>query len=163
MCHGARRDGKSRDIIRGIPKAERRMKVQSTMRKGALAVSFFLLGLAVGAPAVRALPGDRTEEEDRQPCARPPSPGQARPMIVRYYAREGEWAGQYIIREIAQMRFTRPRRDAVEAHVRYLYHCIIDRCGGGLDDGYDQRIFYFECRGDRWRVVRMGGYMSAQL
>jgi hypothetical protein len=145
-----------RPIIRGVNKPAR----------AALLLCSALLLCAV-APSV--VLGDLVERprpppsENRGPgCRGGITQAQARPLIVRYYQTQGEWAGQYIIRNIERTRFVRLAPDRVQAHVRYLYHCILDRCGG-LDDGYDQRVFHMECRNDRWRVTRMDGYMSAEL
>jgi hypothetical protein len=87
----------------------------------------------------------------------------ARRMILRYYASRGEWSGQYEIAQIERMRMDRRAEDRIEAHTRYRYHCIVEQCGGNQQVGTDQRIFYFQRRGDAWQIVRMGDHMSARI
>lgn len=136
-----------------------------------------LLGTAAGARAVfggeRMLfrgpreptkPQERTREPENE---RAPEVGlterEARPLVTSYYASHGQWAGQYVIDRIPRMGFVQRGPHRIHAHVRYRYRCVLDRCGGAMQTGYDQRVFYLERRGGEWEVVWMGGYMSADM
>lgn len=88
---------------------------------------------------------------------------EARPLVESYYASHGQWAGQYVIDDIPRVRFVQHGPDRIHAHVRYRYRCVIGRCGGAQQTGYDQRVFYFERQDGKWKIIWMGGYMSADM
>jgi hypothetical protein len=112
-------------------------------------------------------PDQQTPIVPRPAVVEPPASAElteadARRQIPRYYAARSEWAGQYVMRNIARMRLDRVAPDRVEAHTGYNYQCILPSCSGA-SDGYDARIFYFQRSGSSWRIVRMGDHMSARL
>jgi hypothetical protein len=113
--------------------------------------------------ATRSPPPQEQERRPRPSADIELTMAQARPMVKRYYEGYGPWAGQYVMDEVARMRFVQHGRDRVHAHVRYRYRCVLPACGGTLNVGYDQRVFYFERRGGRWQVIWMGGHMSGQM
>jgi len=85
----------------------------------------------------------------------------ARVLATQYYNTQSEWAGQYVI-TINRTRLIPMGPNAAQVHVNYNYSCIRNYCSGG-PAGVDQRVFYFQRYGPSWRVVRMGGHMSASF
>lgn len=158
------------------------MKHRCDMLRAAFAMSIAaatVLGAASTAHAVfggeRMLFRGPREPTEPEPRTRQPEPveqrtpdvrlteREARPLVTSYYAGHGQWAGQYVIDEIPRIRFVQHGPDRIHAHVRYRYRCVIDRCGGAMQTGYDQRVFYLERREGEWKVIWMGGYMSADM
>ncbi|TQE98323.1 MAG: protein kinase [Spiribacter salinus] len=100
---------------------------------------------------------ERREEERRQQAL---SEAEAASLAKRYYDRRSEWAGQYIMGTVTNIRLVRQTSDRVRAHIRYRYECTIHECSGTQDTGYDQRQFDYQRGSNGWRIVDMGDYMS---
>ena len=79
-------------------------------------------------------------------------------LVTDWYAREGEFAGQYRLVVLAQ-RAVRVGPDRVRVHVHYRYE---PAAGSGLA-GFDKRWFELARAGESWRVTGMGPAMSGRI
>lgn len=80
-----------------------------------------------------------------------------RSAVTSYYNNEGEWAGQFRISNITQVRID-GSGSTIEAHVKYRFEPVGSNTRSG---GNDQRIFTLDVSNGNYRVIRMGDYMSA--
>ena len=77
--------------------------------------------------------------------------------IISYYNAQGEWAGQYLLRDIQAMTLTQQDSDTIEACAAYEYSQLYTP---DITAGTDSRTFSFQLTGLDWQVTAMGGNQS---
>ncbi|MBV1930789.1 MAG: hypothetical protein KUG71_03650 [Porticoccaceae bacterium] len=78
--------------------------------------------------------------------------------IMQYYNKKSQWAKTFVMERIDRLVIK-----GSDAHVRYRYSPIQGNSQKRSDIGYDERIFKLNKEGGKYKVVSMGGHMSARF
>ncbi len=87
-----------------------------------------------------------------------------KPLVKAYYDVKGQWKGVFTMQRVEKIRIEKINQNKVVAHISYIYQCVVKKgCGNQPNVGKDQRRFWLVFDGNKWRVTKMGEYMSAQF
>jgi hypothetical protein len=86
-----------------------------------------------------------------------PDSSEIKSMVISYYDQKGEWAGQYVIQQIDQVRSISQNDTQSILCVTYQYAYPSQP---KQSQGMDRRTFLLQYIQDSWQVTKMGGHLS---